>query len=59
MKMAKTEEGYVLKEDLGVYAYEVIRKKFDRLERRRFVLFPWLRIRRLLKLYKYAKEALK
>ena len=53
------DQDFVLKEGLKEYAYNVIQKKLDRLESRRWVLFPWLRIRRLLKLYKYAKDALK
>jgi hypothetical protein len=59
--MAKrvVEQGVVLKSCLEEYAYAVIEKKLDRLEARRWVLFPWLRIRRLLKLYKYTKDALK
>lgn len=43
---------------LESYAADVIYKRIERLKARKFVLFPWLRIKWLMRKYRKAKQLL-
>jgi len=49
-------ELHVLEREIQEYAMVVVKAKLERLKARRFVLFPWLRARRLLKLVRHIKK---